>query len=227
MCYAIFLLHKLLSKFPTYKSTQIHSTNIKVATWTYNRKPLYLLLSCRHAKILQFHALLTPRCDTRTCKSIIVVVGSPHMQLFDSAFIETAPSLETIRVWGYPLTDTLAQKTTYVRPSHADFSSTMPRNSIESQRSAAKSIKSDGDGNFYELELGGGVENAPTTLSPIGDPSLPTPEGPCDGGTQAFLFFGSAFMIEALLWGMFASFFQFTFQSQVSMPNSSYLSSKI
>lgn len=149
------------------------------------------------------------------------------MQLFDSAFIETAPSLETIRVWGYPLIDTLVQKITYVRPSHADFSSTMPRNSIESQRSAAKSTKSDGDGSFYKLELGGGVENAPTTPSPIGDPSLPTPEGPCDGGTQAFLFFGSAFMIEALLWGMFSpSFFNSPFTIKPSCPTSAIFPAK-
>lgn len=88
----------------------------------------------------------------------------------------------------------------------------MPRNSIESLHSivAAKSTKSDGDGGFYELELGGGRcdQSEATNLGPIGDPSLPTPEGPADGGTQAYLFFASAFMIEALLWGMSSPFFQ-------------------
>lgn len=87
----------------------------------------------------------------------------------------------------------------------------MSRNWEESQRSvAAKSTKSEGDGSFYELEVGCGCDNAnrsdATDLGPIGDPSLPAPEGPCDGGLQAYLFFGSAFMIEALLWGMFFLF---------------------
>ncbi|TID19549.1 MFS general substrate transporter [Venturia nashicola] len=93
----------------------------------------------------------------------------------------------------------------------------MPRNSTELQRSvAAKSTKSDGDGDggggggSCELELGCGCDNANRSdaenLGPIGDPSLLAPEGPCDGGLQAYLFFGSAFMIEALLWGMPTTF---------------------
>lgn len=88
----------------------------------------------------------------------------------------------------------------------------MPRNSMDSQRSvAARSTKSDGDGDgdgsLYELEAGCGFDNANRSsavdLDPIRDPSLLAPEGPCDGGLQAYLFFASAFMIEALLWGMF------------------------
>jgi hypothetical protein len=58
-----------------------------------------------------------------------------------------------------------------------------------------------------ELE-GGCVENAATTgLGSIGEDSgRSAPLGPCDGGRQAWLFFGSAFMIEALLWGMFSKY---------------------
>jgi hypothetical protein len=126
------------------------------------------------------------------------------MQLFDGAFVETAPKSRNYKGLGDPLAD-FKQETVLVN-SHTNSSSNMPRTSRELRSSNATSSKGDGDGSFYEMELEGGcVKNATATgLGSIGEDSgCSAPLGPCDGGRQAWLFFGSAFMIEALLWGMF------------------------
>lgn len=103
--------------------TQYPIKRKRAGSYTVEQKTAYFLLPLYRApdNQLQFHALLTPTCNTRTCKS---TVGRGTLRLcsqFDSAFIETGPNLETIRVWGHPhsLADTLCAEDA----PHADSSS--------------------------------------------------------------------------------------------------------